>query len=114
MDIISIWSQWHSLTPEQIADKEFVQKIKGTKVGARGADGGRPHLRGPGEGGSDAGHAGHGRRQGITDAVIHAPQLRINFTQQPEVGCAVVDLPDAGIAGIGIGHGVDHGQHLVP
>ena len=31
MDIISIWSQWHSLTPEQIADKEFVQKIKGTK-----------------------------------------------------------------------------------
>lgn len=32
MDIISIWSQWHSLTPEQIADKEFVQKVKGTKV----------------------------------------------------------------------------------
>ncbi len=32
MDIISIWSQWHTLTPEQIADKEFVQKIKGTKV----------------------------------------------------------------------------------
>lgn len=32
MDIISIWSQWHSLTPEQKADKEFVQKIKGTKV----------------------------------------------------------------------------------
>ena len=32
MDIISIWSQWHSLTPEQIADKEAVQKIKGTKV----------------------------------------------------------------------------------
>lgn len=32
MDIISIWSQWHSLTPEQMADKEFVQKIKGTKV----------------------------------------------------------------------------------
>ena len=28
MDIISIWSQWHSLTPEQMADKEFVQKIK--------------------------------------------------------------------------------------
>ena len=23
-------------------------------------------------------------------------------------------MPDAGIAGIGIGHGVDHGQHLVP
>ena len=32
MDIISIWSQWHSLTPEQIADKEYVQKVKGTKV----------------------------------------------------------------------------------
>lgn len=32
MDIISIWSQWHSLTPEQMADKEFVQKVKGTKV----------------------------------------------------------------------------------
>lgn len=32
MDIISIWSQWHSLTPEQIADKDFVQKVKGTKV----------------------------------------------------------------------------------
>lgn len=32
MDIISIWSQWHSLTPEQKADIEFVQKIKGTKV----------------------------------------------------------------------------------
>lgn len=32
MDIISMWSQWHSLTPEQIADKEYTQKIKGTKV----------------------------------------------------------------------------------
>lgn len=32
MDIISIWSQWHSLTPQQSADKEFVQKILGTKV----------------------------------------------------------------------------------
>ncbi len=32
MDIISIWSQWHSLTPQQMADKEVVQKIKGTKV----------------------------------------------------------------------------------
>ena len=32
MDIISIWSQWHSLTPEQMADKEYVQKVKGTKV----------------------------------------------------------------------------------
>lgn len=32
MDIISIWSQWHSLTPSQMKDKEFVQKIKGTKV----------------------------------------------------------------------------------
>lgn len=32
MDIISIWSGWSNLTPEQIADKEFVQKVKGTKV----------------------------------------------------------------------------------
>lgn len=32
MDIISIWSQWHSLTPSQMADKEFVQKVKGTKI----------------------------------------------------------------------------------
>lgn len=32
MDIISIWSQWHSLTPEKIADMEYVQKVKGTKV----------------------------------------------------------------------------------
>lgn len=32
MDIISIWSQWHSLTPSQKKDKEFVQKVKGTKV----------------------------------------------------------------------------------
>ncbi|MEG2772278.1 MAG: glycoside hydrolase family 18, partial [Alistipes sp.] len=32
MDIISIWSQWHSLNQAQIADKAFVQKIKGTKV----------------------------------------------------------------------------------
>lgn len=32
MDIISIWSQWHTLTPQQKADKEFVQKIMGTKV----------------------------------------------------------------------------------
>ena len=32
MDIISIWSQWHSLTPAQEKDKEFVQKVKGTKV----------------------------------------------------------------------------------
>lgn len=32
MDIISIWSQWHTLTPEQMADKEYVQKVKGTKV----------------------------------------------------------------------------------
>lgn len=32
MDIISIWSQWHSLTPEQMADKEYLQKVKGTKV----------------------------------------------------------------------------------
>ncbi|MDE5890142.1 MAG: DUF1735 domain-containing protein [Bacteroidales bacterium] len=32
MDIISIWSQWYDLTPDQIADKEYVQKVKGTKV----------------------------------------------------------------------------------
>lgn len=32
MDIISIWSKWHTLNKEQIADKAFVQKIKGTKV----------------------------------------------------------------------------------
>ena len=32
MDIISIWSQWHTLTPQQMADKEFVQKTLGTKV----------------------------------------------------------------------------------
>lgn len=32
MDIISIWSQWHSLTPAQMKDKEYVQKMKGTKV----------------------------------------------------------------------------------
>lgn len=32
MDIISMWSQWHSLNKEQIADKAFVQQIKGTKV----------------------------------------------------------------------------------
>lgn len=32
MDIISIWSQWHSLSKEQIEDKAYVQQIKGTKV----------------------------------------------------------------------------------
>ncbi len=32
MDIISMWSQWHSLTPAQIEDKAYVQQIKGTKV----------------------------------------------------------------------------------
>lgn len=32
MDIISIWSQWHSLSPEQLEDKAYVQQIKGTKV----------------------------------------------------------------------------------
>ena len=32
MDIISIWSGWSDLTPEQIADKAAVQKVKGTKV----------------------------------------------------------------------------------
>lgn len=32
MDIISVWSQWHSLSKEQIADKAFVQQILGAKV----------------------------------------------------------------------------------
>ena len=32
MDIISIWSQWHSLTKEQQEDMKAVQEIKGTKV----------------------------------------------------------------------------------
>ena len=32
MDIISMWSQWHSLSKEQIEDKAFVQQVKGTKV----------------------------------------------------------------------------------
>lgn len=32
MDIISIWSQWHSLSREQIEDKAFVQQVLGTKV----------------------------------------------------------------------------------
>ena len=32
MDIISMWSQWHSLTQEQIEDKAFVQQVLGTKV----------------------------------------------------------------------------------
>lgn len=32
MDIISMWSKWHSLNQEQIADKAFVQQVKGTKV----------------------------------------------------------------------------------
>lgn len=32
MDIISIWSQWYSLTPEQMADKAYIQTVKGTKV----------------------------------------------------------------------------------
>mgnify|MGYP004557413481 FL=1 len=32
MDIISIWSQWHSLTKEQQEDMRAVQEIKGTKV----------------------------------------------------------------------------------
>ncbi len=32
MDIISIWSQWHSLTKEQQADMKAVQELKGTKV----------------------------------------------------------------------------------
>ena len=32
MDIISIWSQWHSLTKEQQEDMRTVQELKGTKV----------------------------------------------------------------------------------
>lgn len=33
MDIVSIWrGDWTPLTPEQKADKEFVQRVKGTKV----------------------------------------------------------------------------------
>ncbi len=32
MDIISIWSQWHSLTQEQQEDMRTVQQLKGTKV----------------------------------------------------------------------------------
>lgn len=32
VDIISMWSQWHSLSKEQIEDKAFVQQVKGTKV----------------------------------------------------------------------------------
>ena len=32
MDIISMWSQWHSLSREQIEDKAFVQQVLGTKV----------------------------------------------------------------------------------
>lgn len=32
MDIISIWSGWSNLSPEQIADKQTVQQLKGTKV----------------------------------------------------------------------------------
>lgn len=32
MDIISIWSGWSNLSPEQIEDKATVQKLKGTKV----------------------------------------------------------------------------------
>lgn len=32
MDIISVWSQWHSLSKEQMADKAFVQQILGAKV----------------------------------------------------------------------------------
>ena len=32
MDIISLWSQWHSLNDAQIADKAYVQQVLGTKV----------------------------------------------------------------------------------
>lgn len=32
MDIISMWSTWHSLNERQMADKAFVQNVLGTKV----------------------------------------------------------------------------------
>lgn len=32
MDIISMWSTWHSLNAQQMADKAFVQNVLGTKV----------------------------------------------------------------------------------
>lgn len=32
MDIISMWGKPQDLTPEQVADKEFVRQVKGTKV----------------------------------------------------------------------------------
>lgn len=32
MDIISIWGDWHNLSPAQITDKEYVQQVKGTRV----------------------------------------------------------------------------------
>lgn len=32
MDIISIWGDWHNLSPAQVADKDYVQQVKGTKV----------------------------------------------------------------------------------
>ena len=51
--------------------------------------------------------------QRISDAVIHAPQLRINFVQQHEISFAAVRFPDAGVAGVGIRDRVDYGQNLV-
>ena len=32
MDIISMWSQWHSLSREQIEDKAFVQQVLGLSL----------------------------------------------------------------------------------
>ncbi len=32
MDIISMWSQWHSLTEQQMADKAEIQQLRGTRV----------------------------------------------------------------------------------
>lgn len=32
VDLISIWGKWNELTQEQIADMEYVKKVKGTKV----------------------------------------------------------------------------------
>lgn len=32
VDIVSIWSKWHSLTPAQIEDLRYVQEVYGTRV----------------------------------------------------------------------------------
>lgn len=32
MDIISIWGDWHNLSPAQVSDKEYVQNVKGMKI----------------------------------------------------------------------------------